>query len=89
VLCVASRSPLDEAASVMLAQLLGKHGLTARVQPFADVSFSVKIDAPDAPDAPLICLFYFGSASNPAHVRFLIGACYGAAIWERTARRSG
>jgi hypothetical protein len=86
VLCVASRSPLDEAASVMLAQLLGKHGLTARVQPFADVSSSVKIDAPDA---PLICLFYFGSASNPAHVRFLIGACYGAAIWERTARRSG
>ena len=27
VLCVAGRSPLDEAASAMLAQLLGKHGL--------------------------------------------------------------
>ena len=71
MLCVASRSPLDEAACVMLAQLLGKHGLTARVQPFADVSSarSVKIDAPDT---PLVCLSYFGSASNPAHVRFLI-----------------
>jgi predicted PurR-regulated permease PerM len=71
VLCVASRSPLDEAASVMLAQLLAKHGLPARVQPFADVSSarSVKIDAPDA---PLVCLSYFGSTSNPAHVRFLI-----------------
>jgi predicted PurR-regulated permease PerM len=71
VLCVASRSPLDEAASVMLAQLLGMHGLAARVQPFADVSSAraVKIDAPDA---PLVCLSYFGSASNPAHVRFLI-----------------
>jgi AI-2E family transporter len=34
VLCVASRSPLDEAASAMLAQLLGKHGLAGRVQPF-------------------------------------------------------
>jgi hypothetical protein len=71
VLCVASRSPLDEAASVMLAQLLAKHGLPARVQPFADVSSarSVKIDAPAA---PLVCLSYFGSVSNPAHVRFLI-----------------
>ena len=71
VLCVASRSPLDKAACVMLAQLLAKHGLPARVQPFADVSSarSVKIDAPDA---PLVCLSYFGSASNPAHVRFLI-----------------
>ena len=71
VLCVASRSPLDEAASVMLAQLLAKLGLPARVQPFADVSSarSIKIDAPDA---PLVCLSYFGSASNPAHVRFLI-----------------
>jgi hypothetical protein len=71
VLCVASRSPLDEAASVMLAQLLAKHGVPARVQPFADVSSArtVKIDAPDA---PLVCLSYFGSVSNPAHVRFLI-----------------
>jgi hypothetical protein len=71
VLCVASRSPLDQAASIMLAQLLAKHGLPARVQPYAAVSSarSVKIDAPDA---PLVCLSYFGSASNPAHVRFLI-----------------
>jgi predicted PurR-regulated permease PerM len=71
VLCVASRSPLDKAACVMLAQLLAKHGLPARVQPFSDVSSarSVKIDAPDA---PLVCLSYFGSASNPVHVRFLI-----------------
>jgi hypothetical protein len=41
--------------ALMLAQFLGKHGLTARVQPFADVSSArtVKIDAPDA---PLVCL---------------------------------
>src|SRR6185295_19974986 len=38
VLCVASRSPLDQAASTMLAQLLGKHGLPAHVQPFTDVA---------------------------------------------------
>jgi predicted PurR-regulated permease PerM len=71
VLCVASRSPLDQAASVILAQLLQKHGLPARVQPFTDVATarSFKIDALDA---PLVCLSYFGSAGNPAHVRYLI-----------------
>jgi hypothetical protein len=70
VLCIASRSPLDEAAATMLAQLLAKHGLAARVQPFADVALkTIKVDAPDA---PLVCLSYFGAVGNPAHVRFLI-----------------
>jgi predicted PurR-regulated permease PerM len=71
VLCVASRSPLDEAACVMLAQLLQRHGLSARVQPFADV-MSAKSFKIDALDAPLVCLAYFGAASSPAHVRYLI-----------------
>ena len=71
VLCVASRSPLDQAASTMLAQLLDKHGLPARVQPFTDVA-SARSFKIDAPDAPLVCLSYFGSAGNPAHVRYLI-----------------
>jgi predicted PurR-regulated permease PerM len=71
VLCVASRSPLDEAASAMLAELLDKHGLPALVQPFADVS-SARSFKIDAPDAPLVCLSYFGAAGNPAHVRYLI-----------------
>jgi hypothetical protein len=70
VLCIASRSPLDEAA-MMLAQLLENHGLSARVQPFADVA-SAKGLKVDAPDAPLLCLSYFGAVGNPAHVRFLI-----------------
>ena len=71
VLCVASRSPLDQAASVMLAQLLDKHGLPARVQPFTDVA-SARSFKVDAPDAPLVCISYFGSAGNPAHVRYVI-----------------
>ena len=70
VLCIASRSPLDEAAATMLAQLLAKHGLAARVQPFTDVA--LKTITVDAPDAPLVCLSYFGAVGNPAHVRFLI-----------------
>jgi predicted PurR-regulated permease PerM len=71
ILCVASRSPLDEAACIMLAQLLDKHGLPAHVQPFADV-VSARTFKIDAPDAPLVCLSYFGSVANPAHVRYLI-----------------
>ena len=71
VLCVASRSPLDEAAAVLLAQLLGRHGLSARVQPFADV-VSAKSFKIDALDAPLVCLAYFGIVGSPAHVRYLI-----------------
>ena len=71
VLCIASRSPLDEAAATMLAQLLNKHGLPARVQPFADVA-SAKTLKLDALNSPLVCLSYFGAVGNPAHVRFLI-----------------
>ena len=71
VLCVASRSALDEAACAMLAQLLDKHGVRAWVQPFADVA-SAKNFKVDTVDAPLVCLSYFGAASKPAHVRFLI-----------------
>jgi hypothetical protein len=71
VLCVASRSPLDEAACVLLAQLLERHGLPARVQPAADV-ISAKSFKIDARDAPLVCLSYFGVVGSPAHVRYLI-----------------
>ena len=71
VLCVGSRSPIDDAASDMLSQLLDKHGLVGVVQPFADVS-SGKSPKIDAADAPVVCLSYFGAASNPAHVRYLI-----------------
>jgi hypothetical protein len=71
VLCVGSRSSLDEAACLMLAHVLDKHGVPAWVQPFADVA-SAKIIRFDVTDARLVCLSYFGAASKPAHVRFLI-----------------
>jgi hypothetical protein len=71
ILCVASRSPLDQAACAMLAQLLDKHGLPTRVQSFTDVA-SARSFKIDAADAPLVCLSYFGIAGNPAHVRYLI-----------------
>jgi hypothetical protein len=40
VLCVAGRGSLDEATAAMLAQLLGKHGIGARVTPSGEVSVS-------------------------------------------------
>ena len=71
VLCIASRSALDEAAAAMLAQLVQKHGLSARVQPFSDVS-SAKSFKVDVQNARIVCLSYFGAASSPVHVRYLI-----------------
>ena len=38
VLCIAGHGALDELAARMLAQLLGKHGLKARIVPKADQS---------------------------------------------------
>ena len=71
VLCVASRSALDEAACTMLAQILEKHGIAAWVQPFTDVA-TAKGFKVDTTDAQVVCLSYFGAAAKPAHVRYLI-----------------
>jgi AI-2E family transporter len=71
VLCIASRSALDEAASIMLSQVLEKHGVAAWVQPFADVATTRGFKV-DVKDPHLVCLSYFGAAAKPAHVRYMI-----------------
>jgi predicted PurR-regulated permease PerM len=71
VLCVPSRSSLDEAAAAMLAQILEKRGIKAIVQPI-ETSRTVKNSSHNVPDAQLVCLSYFGSIANPAHVRYQI-----------------
>ena len=71
VLCITSRSALDEGACAMLAHLLEKHGIPAWVQPFAAVT-SAKNFKVDTVDASLVCISYFGSSSKPAHVRYVI-----------------
>jgi predicted PurR-regulated permease PerM len=71
ILCIASRSALDDAACVLLAHLLKQRGINAWVQPFADVA-RAKGFRLDTRDAPFVCLSYFGSASKPAHVRYLV-----------------
>lgn len=71
VLCIPSRSALDESACFMLAQLLEKHGVGAWTQPFEDIS-NPKTMRIGMTDAPLVFLSYFGTTSKPAPVRYLV-----------------
>jgi predicted PurR-regulated permease PerM len=70
VLCVAGRSPLDEAAAAMVAQLLGRHGLGARVEG-ADAVATMNILRLETSGVALVCLSYL-DASSLAHMRYTI-----------------
>lgn len=78
VLCVAGRGPLDEASSAMLAQLLRKHGLGARVTPYRAVSREGIRDL-DVTGVAMVCISYLDITGNPAHLRYLL---------ERVRRRA-
>jgi predicted PurR-regulated permease PerM len=69
VLCVAGRDPLDEAAAMMLAQLLGKHGLGARVEG-ADVLSAARLFSLDTTGIVMVCLSYLDG--SPARMRHTI-----------------
>lgn len=71
VLCIAGRGPLDEAASSMLAQLLGKHGLGARVAPYEMVS-RANIGSLDVRGVAMVCISYLDISGHPAHLRYLL-----------------
>jgi hypothetical protein len=71
VLCVGSRSALDQTAASMLAQILTKRGVSAVSQPFERAGLEILL-TPDMRAAKFVCLSYFGAASKPAHVRYLI-----------------
>jgi predicted PurR-regulated permease PerM len=70
VLCVAGRTPLDQAAAAMLAQLLGKHGLGARVEG-ADAVATMNILRLETSGVALVCLSYL-DAGSLAHMRYTI-----------------
>jgi predicted PurR-regulated permease PerM len=71
VLCIAGRGPLDEAASAMLAQLLGKHGLGARTVSHDAVS-RARIESLDLRQVAMACVSYLEISGNPAHLRYLL-----------------
>jgi predicted PurR-regulated permease PerM len=70
VLCVAGRTPLDEAAAVLFSQLSNAHGLAARVEP-ADALSTTNIVRLDTSGVAIICLSYL-DASSPAHMRYSV-----------------
>jgi len=71
VLCVAGRGPLDEAASTMLVQLLGKHGLGARLAPHEAVSRD-RVETLDVEGVAMVCISYLDISGSPAHLRYLM-----------------
>ena len=70
VLCIAGRGPLDEAASTMLVQLLGKHGLGARLAPYEAVSRD-RVETLDVTGVAMACVSYLDISGSPAHLRYL------------------
>lgn len=71
VLCIGGRTPLDEAAATMLAGLLRKHGLKARVAERETISAGNIVSLVTA-KARLVCLSFLGIGSSPAQVRYLV-----------------
>ena len=71
VMCLAGRGPLDEAASLMLAQLLQKHGLGAAVLPHTAGSRAA-IGALDGSGVAMVCLSYLELMGSPSHLRYLV-----------------
>ena len=71
MLCIAGRGPLDDAASAMLAQLLGKHGVGARTVPHAAVA-RAHIGALDPKTIAMVCVCYVEISGSPSHLRYLL-----------------
>lgn len=71
VLCIAGRGPLDEAASSMLVQLLGKHGLGARLVGYGEVSRE-NVETLDVEGVAMACVSYLDITGSPAHLRYLM-----------------
>lgn len=71
VLCLAGRGPLDEAASSILVQLLGKHGLGARVATYEAASRD-GISKLDVGGVAMICISYLEISGSPAALHYLV-----------------
>jgi predicted PurR-regulated permease PerM len=71
VLCVAGRGALDELAARMLAQLLGKHGLKARIVPHEAVS-RTRIAELDAAGVAMMCVSFINLGGSTARLRYLL-----------------
>ncbi len=80
VLCVPAHGALDEAANVLLAQLLEKHGFQVRLAPREAMS-RARLAEMDLTGVSAVCLSYFPSGDTHVRLRFLVRA-----LRERTPR---
>ena len=71
VLCISGRGPLDEAACTMLAQILAKRGMHAKVVSHAAVTRST-IDTLDVTGVGVICVSYLEAAGSLSGLRYLM-----------------
>ncbi|WP_375459555.1 AI-2E family transporter [uncultured Enterovirga sp.] len=70
VLCLGGRNELDRIGAAMLAQILGKHGLPARVEGSEALTAGGMGRESDAA-TKIVCLSYLDT-SSPVHVRYAI-----------------
>jgi hypothetical protein len=70
VLCVAGRTPLDEAAARLFGQLANAHGLAARIKP-AEALSTANIFRLETTEVALVCLSYL-DVTSPAHMRYAV-----------------
>lgn len=78
VLCVPAHGVLDEAANVMLAQLLNKHGMQARVVA-RDGTSRARLAVLDLSGVSAVCISYFPCGQSHTRLRFLLRALREAA----------
>lgn len=71
VLCISGRGVLDEAAATMLAQLLAKHGIGARLVSFRMASPAF-IQTLDIGDVAIVCVVSVEFTGSPVHLRTLL-----------------
>ena len=69
VLCVSSRGPFDEAATLMLSQTLDRHGLRSEVMAMADIRAGAR--PKDVDGLALICFSYLEPVSL-SQIRFTV-----------------
>ena len=71
VLCLAGRGPLDEAASSVLVQLLGKHGLGGRMVEH-EAAARNGIANLDIDGVAMVCISYLEISGSPAALHYLV-----------------
>ena len=71
IISIGGRTPLDEAAAAMLAEVLKKRGLGAKALPPEAIS-AAHIASLASTEAKLVCLSYLGMGTGPAHIRYLV-----------------